>query len=221
MSNSFNDDDVKPDLLNVETFLEQGSLPRTPSKSVKFPDIVDDQSGENIVNSILQERSARSQKYFTSPYNIASSPLSSKEGSLFNIKNRQKTQQKTQRMEEREKRLLENRGGLNKMEEFVMKGERRRELDDMAKLALEHAIPEAIVDIFEEECQSEDNMDLFHENRHRVMFQNRRNNQLLREEKGDNDDDDDDDDADLIRYFENKEKYESELEQLLSELSMT
>lgn len=221
MSNSFNHNDLKSNFLNVEISLNLGLFPRTPTKCIKSSDIVDIQNSENIVNSILQDRSARSQKYASNPYNMGSSPLSSKDGSLSKIKNKQKTQ-KTQRMEERERKLLENRGGLNKMEEFVMKGERKRELDDLARLALEYAIPEDIVDTFEEECRSEDNVEPFHKNRYRLMFQDQGNQPPLKKEKScDNDDDGSDDDNDLIRYFENKERYEGELEQLLSELSMT
>lgn len=218
MSNSFNHNDLKSDFLNVETSLNLELFPRTPTKCIKSSDIVDIQNSENIVNSILQDRSARSQKYASNPYNMGSSPLSSKDGSLSKIKNKQKTQ----RMEERERRLLENRGGLNKMKEFVMKGERKRELDDLARLALEYAIPEDIVDTFEEECQSEDSVEPCHKNRYRLTFQDQGNQPPLKKEKnGDNDNDGSDDDDDLIRYFENKERYESELEQLLSELSMT
>ena len=99
------------------------------------------------------------------------------------------------------------------MEEFVMRGERKRELDDMAKLASEYAIPEDVVDSFEEEYQCERSVDFFNEKENGLILENQSNQYPGKEEESSDDDD-------LIKYFENKEKYERELEQLLSELSM-
>lgn len=209
MSNPFDEVGLTSAPLNMGSSLDWSSPLKTPIKSVKSPNKSDGQSGDDIVNSILQERSARSQKYPNNPYNIGSSPLSSKDRSLSKTSKKQKAQ----RIEERERRLLENRGGLDKMEEFVMRGERKRELDDMAKLASEYAIPEDVVDSFEEEYQCERSVDFFNEKENGLIFQNQSNQYPGKEEESSDDDD-------LIKYFENKEKYERELEQLLSELSM-
>ena len=141
MSNPFDEVGLTSAPLNMGSSLDWSSPLKTPIKSVKSPNKSDGQSGDDIVNSILQERSARSQKYPNNPYNICSSPLSSKDRSLYKTSNKQKTK----RIEERERKLLVNRGVLDKMEEFAMRWEKKREFDDMVKLASEYAIPEDAV----------------------------------------------------------------------------
>lgn len=203
MYSPIKDCDVRSDPSRFETSLDERSSPRTPLKSKRNTNTYElDQSGggSDVVSSIISDRVCRSSKYTDNPHHVGSSPLTPRDKSELRVKEQQ-NKSRNQRMGEREKRSINNRGGLARMEEFVMKGERKMELEQMTKLAEDNAIPEDMIDNFEENYTAVDDI----------------------EESSDEDgnDDNDDDDDDLIRYFEDKEKYEKELEQLLSELSMT
>lgn len=197
MSSPYSNFDIRTSPTTNDDDLPLEMSPTTPSKPIKYTNILSSggryrDKGGDVVSSIISERSSRSGKYADNPHYIGSSPLTPKDRGELRVKEQQ-NKSRNQRLTEKERKSLKNRGGLDKMEDFIMKGERVREIDQMSRLAQENAIPEDVVDEFEDHLEK-------HQSR---------------------DDPSEDDDDDLIRYFEDKEKYEKELEQLLSELSVT
>ncbi|CAL9735710.1 regulator of Ty1 transposition protein 105 [Monosporozyma servazzii] len=193
MSSSLNHFDIRTGPTTKDDDLPMGVSPTTPSKPTKYTNIghISSSGSGDVVSSIISERSSRSGKYADNPHNIGSSPLTPKDRCELRIKEQQK-RSKNQRFDQKERKSLKNRGGLERMEDFIMKGEREREIDEMSRLAQENEIPDDLVDKFENNIKTGENWDYSSE-----------------------------EDDDLIQYFEDKEKYEKELEQLLSELSVS
>ncbi|CAL9730932.1 regulator of Ty1 transposition protein 105 [Monosporozyma unispora] len=198
MSSLYRDFNSKSSPPTIDDHLPWGSSPTTPLKSTKdrsVSSVAEKIDGGDVVNSIIFDRSSRSSKYADNPHNIGSSPLTPKERSELRFKEQQ-NKSRSRRVDMKEKKSLQYRGGLEKMENFIMKGERTRELNDLARLAQDNAIPDDMIDNFED-------------------YQEQVEDRHEKEDEGEGEDED------LIQYFEDKEKYEKELEQLLSELSVS
>lgn len=138
-------------------------------------------SPRSVVGNIIvdrQERSANSSKL-----GIQSSPLTEK---LNRIDQRQKLQDMRQSKKEIKREM--RRGGLEKMEWFVMNGEKMFEEKNLKLDADKHMIP---VDILAElEKEQEEEMELL-------------------------------EDDDLIKFVEQKEHWEKELEDMMADFSIT
>lgn len=185
------------------------------SATEKNNDIDHDSPGGSmgVVDDVIINRSLRSSKYANNPYYIGSSPLSSRDRSKMKTDHLQ-MKNKDMRNGEKHQKLMKNRGGSEKMEQFVMNSERDRELKQMNELANDNAIPDNMIDCLEEEyLNDKEDRTVIDEN-----TQGGHNKTQIHDsyDLGDSDDDDE-----LIKYFQDKEKYEAELEQLLGELSIT
>ncbi|CCD22317.1 Rtt105p NDAI_0A01590 [Naumovozyma dairenensis CBS 421] len=149
----------------------------------------DSKGKSSIVDDILDRRRNR----YTDDNIITSSPTSSTSKSRADKKHEKMN---LLRDNQRQEKLVSIRGGLDKMEQFVMEGERLREIESLKQEAEIHAIPTSYIDEFEQESASED------------------------EEENVSDDSDELEDDELIRMLELQEGYEKELEKLMSDLSV-
>ncbi|CCH62702.1 hypothetical protein TBLA_0I00390 [Henningerozyma blattae CBS 6284] len=97
-------------------------------------------SRESISEAIISER----QKIHRDRSPVHRSPISDHER-----KQRQR-QAEEDRKSKRLSQSLKIRGGLDKMEEFVIRGERLKELQELAKQAEEHTLPSEFAEKYEE-----------------------------------------------------------------------
>ncbi|SMN18247.1 similar to Saccharomyces cerevisiae YER104W RTT105 Protein with a role in regulation of Ty1 transposition [Maudiozyma saulgeensis] len=156
-------------------------LSRTPSSMVRSKDRSFDGSGtRSVVSDLVNDRRERSGQ--SNKLNIQSSPLAER-----NRKDEQSRKLNEMRTTRNDKKRIERRGGLDKMEEMVMDGEKAIEDKRLHHNATEHSIPAELAADIEKEQQEE--MELY--------------------------------DDDLIEFIEQKEQWERELEEMMSEFSIT
>ncbi|CCK69456.1 Rtt105p KNAG_0C03510 [Huiozyma naganishii CBS 8797] len=149
---------------------------RSPGREAYFSDSeMPHGSGHgSVVDGIIHDRSQQN------GMNSRSSPL--KPGTQR--KERRDELSRQRRLTKREEKMMEKRGGLDKMEDFIMRSEREKELEELEREAVGCALSDQMIEALEEE--------------QRMMLE----------------------DEELIKFVTNKEVYEMELENLLSELSM-
>ena len=143
----------------AEYSLNTAHINKTPtSKSVThrgsekyrtLTDMKSDEHNDSVVEELLSNRKELYQETF-SP--VSSSPIEYQRQQLSNQK-RQK-EQKRRNMAKQEK-VLAHRGGLEKMEQFIMSGERSRELQVLGKQAEDNSIPPEIAEEIEKEQQED------------------------------------------------------------------
>lgn len=137
-----------------------------------------DYSSESLADGIFSSRKTQFRENFPA---YSSSPTRSHK----KLHEEQKQHVEHIRSTKRDDRVMDRRGGLDRMEKFVMKGEHLQEVNQLALQAQQHVIPPELVETMEKEQQE----DL--------------------------------EDDELIEFIDRKEKWDKELEQVLSELSIT
>ncbi|CAI1957931.1 hypothetical protein SEUBUCD646_0E01920 [Saccharomyces eubayanus] len=115
---------------------------RLSEKRQQENDALNIQDSPSIVSSVISNRRDRAQEVF-GPH--SSSPIATSEQQRIN----QRSQLVSMRSSKRQQRMTEKRGGLEKMEQMIMQGERLREIERLKQEAQRNAVPSDMAEFME------------------------------------------------------------------------
>lgn len=115
---------------------------RLSEKRRQENDVLNIQDSPSIVSNVISNRRDRAQEVF-GPH--SSSPIATSEQQRMN----QRSQLVSMRSSKRQERMTERRGGLEKMEQMIMQGERLREIERLKQEAQRNAVPSEMAEFME------------------------------------------------------------------------